>query len=256
MDVITLQSGSAGNCTYVESNGVALLLDAGISGRQAETRLAAHGRRIGDAHGVIISHDHHDHVCAMGIYQRKFGLPVYVSDATLQAASAKSRLGKLHDVRHFHAGSTLRFEHITVETIPTPHDAADGVGFVVDDGRRRVGVLTDLGHAFAGLVDVIRSLDAVILESNYDTDMLESGYYPQMLKSRIQGQGGHLSNDQSARLLRDAGCSRLQWVCLAHLSQDNNHPELALATHRRMLGGQLPLVAASRTGASEPMAVC
>ena len=256
MEVIALQSGSSGNCVYVESDGVALLLDAGISGRQAQTRLAAHGREITDVQGLIISHDHHDHACATGIYQRKFGLPVYVSEATLRAANAHSRLGTLHDVRHFRAGSTLRFEHLTVETIPTPHDAADGVGFVVDDGRWRVGILTDLGDPFTGLVDVLRSLDAVMLESNYDPGMLSSGWYPQMLKARIQGPGGHLSNDQAARLLREAGCSRLQWVCLAHLSHENNDPQLAIETHRRALGAQLPLIAASRTGATQLLSVC
>lgn len=255
MEVISLQSGSNGNCTYVESDGVRLLLDAGISGRQAQLRLAAQGRDITEVQGLIISHDHRDHACGMGIYHRKFGLPVYVSELTLRVASRTNRIGALSDVRHFRAGEVLRFEHVAVETIPTPHDAADGVGFVVDDGRHRVGILTDLGHVFAGLQGIVASLDAVVIESNYDTAMLAAGSYPPMLKRRIGGPGGHLSNDESAGLLRAAGCGRLQWACLAHLSEENNHPELAAETHRRIVGTQLPLSVAARTRAGEVLSL-
>ncbi len=255
MEVIPLQSGSNGNCIYVESDGVRLLLDAGISGRQAHLRLACHGRDITEVQGLIISHEHRDHACGMGVFQRKFGLPIYVSEPTLRVASRANRLGTLSDVRHFRAGQVLRFEHVTVETIPTPHDAVDGVGFVVDDGTHRVGILTDLGHVFTGLQAIIGSLDAVVIESNYDTAMLDAGPYPQMLKKRIGGPGGHLSNDQSAGLLRAAGCGRLQWACLAHLSEENNHPELAAEAHRRIVGTQLPLRVASRSGASEVLSI-
>lgn len=255
MEVIPLQSGSNGNCIYVESRGVRLLLDAGISGQQAKLRLAAHGRDINQVQGLIISHEHHDHTCCMGVYHRKFGLPVHISEPTLRAANRAGRLGTLSNVQHFRAGDVLRFEHLAVETIRTAHDAVDGVGFVIDDGTHRVGILTDLGHAFTGLQAIIQSLDAVVIESNYDRAMLEGGAYPQMLKQRISGPGGHLSNDESASLLRTAGCQRLQWVCLAHLSADNNHPELAAATHRRLVGTQLPLSVASRTGASEVLRV-
>lgn len=251
MEVIALQSGSNGNCIYVEADGVRLLFDAGISGRQAQQRLAGCGREITEVEALIISHDHSDHASGMGIYQRKFGLPVYVSEPTLRAANRSLRLGALADVRHFQSGAALKFGHVTVETIPTPHDAADGVGFVVDDGRHRVGILTDLGHAFAGLVDIVRSLDGLIIESNYDADLLATGRYSPSLRSRIRGPGGHLSNDESAALLLAAGCGRLQWICLGHLSEENNHPELAAEAHRRTIGGQLPLRVASRTRATD-----
>jgi len=255
MEVIPLQSGSNGNCIYVESRGVRLLLDAGISGQQAQLRLASHGRDIKEVQGLIISHEHRDHVCGMGVFHRKFGLPVYISEPTLRAANPGNRLGRLSNIRHFRAGEVLRFEHITVETIPTAHDAVDGVGFVIDDGTHRVGILTDLGHVFAGLQTIVQSLDAVLIESNYDTAMLDAGAYPRMLKHRISGPGGHLSNDDSAELLRAAGCRRLQWICLAHLSAENNHPELAAEAHRRLIGTQLPLTVASRSGVSDVLRV-
>ena len=245
MFILSLQSGSNGNCIYVESRGVGLLLDAGISGRRAQERLAEHGRDISAVDAVVISHDHVDHTGCMGIYNRKFGLPVYVTPETLRAAARRRPLGKIGRIHHFEAGDTLRFGKVTVETIPTPHDAEDGVAFVVDDGRRRVGILTDLGHVFDGLDAVVRSLDAIFLESNYDSDMLLDGSYPEFLQDRIRGAGGHLSNVEAARLLHSAG-KDLKWACLAHLSEENNCPKLALRTHRKILGRRFPLHVASR----------
>lgn len=255
MKVISLQSGSNGNCIYVETNHVRLLFDAGISGRQGELRLAAHGRDISAVHALLISHDHRDHIRCAGVFQRKWGLPLYATQRTLEAANAYQDLGPMTEVYHFEAGSALRFDGVCVEAIPTPHDGADGVAFVVDDGWHRLGILTDLGHVFDGLEDVVRSLDAVVLESNYDPVMLAQGSYPDFLKDRIRGPRGHLSNDESADLLSCAASRRLRWACLAHLSAENNRPELALEVHRRVLGSGLPLYVASRYEVSQVMEV-
>lgn len=246
MFVIALQSGSNGNCYYVEAEGVRLLVDAGISGVLAQERLARHGLDIRAVDALLISHDHSDHCQSMGVYQRKFGLPIHVTGKTLHAADRRQRFGPLDRILPFHAGAVLRFGAVAVQTVRTPHDGADGVVFVIDDGRRRLGILTDLGHVFPGLEEVIGSLDAVILESNYDPEMLRDGPYPAFLKKRIRGPGGHLSNVEAAELLRSGGGSRLKWACLAHLSADNNHPELALRTHRARLGGRFPIHVASR----------
>ena len=254
MRIISLQSGSNGNCVYVEAGGVKLLFDAGISGAQVQQRLALHGRDVAAVDAVLISHDHVDHSRSMGILHRKFGLPIYATAETYQAAS-RYRLGKIADLRHFRSGETLRFGKVLVETIATPHDAQDGVVFVVDDGQRRLGILTDLGHVFTGLDAVIASLDAVLLESNYDPEMLAHGSYPAWLKARIAGPAGHISNFEAAELLRTAASSRLKWACLGHLSQDNNTPQLALATHRKILGQRLPLGVATRYEASDVMEV-
>jgi phosphoribosyl 1,2-cyclic phosphodiesterase len=157
------------------------------------------------------------------------------------------------DVRHFSAGESLRFNGVTVETIPTPHDGTDGVAFVIDDGRRRLGVLTDLGHVFDGLDAVIGTLDAVIIESNYDPEMLADGPYPYFLKQRISGPNGHLSNAEAAELLARSAGAKLKWACLGHLSGENNNPAMAMETHRRILGPQLPLHIAGRYEAAEPI---
>ncbi|MDP7269333.1 MAG: MBL fold metallo-hydrolase [Pirellulales bacterium] len=251
MIVISLQSGSNGNCLYVESRGIRLLVDAGISARQAEDRLLARGREICGIDALLISHDHTDHTRSMGTFQRKFSLPVYITEKTLSAVRHRTRLGKVSDIQSFIAGDSIQLAHVTVETLPTPHDGVDGVGFVIDDGERRLGVLTDLGHVFDGLSDVLKTLDAIVIESNYDPAMLERGGYPEHLKQRIRGPGGHLSNRESAELLSSLSAGSLQWACLAHLSEKNNAPELAIQTHRKLCGNELMLYVASRYQASE-----
>ncbi|HXY54042.1 MAG TPA: MBL fold metallo-hydrolase [Nitrospirota bacterium] len=252
MIAISLQSGSNGNCIYVETGSVKLLFDAGISGVQAAERLAAHGRDIREIDAVIISHDHGDHIRHAGVIHRKFGLPIYITPATLAAASSRCTLGKLQDVRHFRSSGNLRFGDVLVQAIPTPHDGADGAAFIVCSGPKRLGIMTDLGHVFKDLVHIVSSLDAVFLESNYDPDMLAAGPYPSYLKKRIKGPRGHLSNIEAAEILRRASeAKRLKWACLSHLSEQNNHPDVALGTHRRLGAENITLYTADRHAVSD-----
>jgi phosphoribosyl 1,2-cyclic phosphodiesterase len=248
MIAVSLQSGSNGNCIYVEAGGVRLLFDAGISGVDAERRLALYGRDIRDIDAVIISHDHADHVRFAGVYQRKYKLPLYMTPRTLDVSEKRHKLGPLDNVNLFLSGGVLKFGGVSLQTISTPHDGVDGSVFVVDCGQTRLGILTDLGHPFEELADVIASLDAVFIESNYDPHMLACGHYPEFLKRRIQGPGGHLSNHDAAHLLKSG--KRLKWACLAHLSEHNNNPQLALRTHRNLLNNDLVLHVASRCRAT------
>jgi phosphoribosyl 1,2-cyclic phosphodiesterase len=213
--------------------------------------MAEHGRDIREVDALIISHDHRDHVRCAGIYQRKFGLPIYITRKTLQASRYWCALGRLTDVRHFHAGDALTFGPVFVHAVRTAHDAVDGVAFVVESAGGRLGILTDLGHPFAGLQSLLESLDAAYLEANYDPDMLENGIYPEGLKARIRGPGGHLSNDESADLLRACGRRRPKWIAVAHLSQENNRPELAIGAQHAAVGRQYPVFHASRHHCSE-----
>jgi len=192
---------------------VRLLFDAGISGREAAGRMRVHGRDIRGVDALIISHDHDDHIRSAGIFHRMFGIPLYLTERTRRAT--RCDLGRLREVRYFQAGEPVQLNGVTVHTIPTPHDAADGVAFVVEHAGRRLGILTDLGHPFAALRDWLPALDAAYLESNYDPEMLERGPYPPYLKRRIRGDAGHLSNEESAALVLAAG-TRWQWVALAH----------------------------------------
>jgi len=251
MIAISLQSGSSGNCIYVETDSVRLLIDAGITGVQAQERLAAHGRDIRKVDAVIISHDHGDHIRHAGVFHRKFGIPIYVSESTLAAAASRCNLGKLREVRHFRSLDRISIKDAVVHAIPTPHDGVDGSAFVIESGATRLGVMTDLGHVFKDLVHIVSSLDAVFLESNYDPAMLAEGRYPAYLKQRIKGPKGHLSNQEAAELLgRAAGANRLQWACLSHLSEENNSPDVALRTHREVFADDLTLYVADRYQAS------
>ncbi|HOW69633.1 MAG TPA: MBL fold metallo-hydrolase [Phycisphaerae bacterium] len=239
----SLQSGSNGNSIYVEAGDVRLLFDAGISGKAAEGRMRVHRRDLGDVDAVLISHDHVDHIRGAGVFQRKYGLPIYMTQATHRATNCG--LGPLSDVRYFKAGQRLWFSGVVVHTIPTPHDAADGVAFIVEHEGKRLGIMTDLGHPFPDLVRLLPGLDACYLESNYDPEMLRTGPYPLQLQERIRGLHGHLSNHEAAELIQ-AARGRLRWVAIAHLSEHNNKPQLALETHRQYLGKSFPLHVASR----------
>lgn len=256
MDVIALQSGSNGNCFFVEIGGVRLLFDAGISGRTARDRLAAQGREICSVDALFLSHEHQDHSRCVGAFHRMFNLPVYTTQKTLIAAQRNISLGPLSDVRYFQAGQTVQIQDVAVHTVPTPHDGEDGVAFVIEHGDCRLGILTDLGHVFGALRNVLLSLDAVIIESNYDCDMLARGSYPERLKRRIRGPGGHLSNAESADLVSRTVCfRRLQWACLCHLSAENNTPEIALRTHRAAVGAELPIHIAGRHAATDVLSI-
>ena len=243
MLTFSLQSGSNGNSIYVEAGDVRLLIDAGIAARTALGRARVHGRDLDGVDALLISHDHIDHIKNAGVFQRKFKCPIYMTRRTHGAT--RCNLGPMSDVRYFKAGERLWFRGVTVHTIRTPHDAADGVAFIIEHDGKRLGILTDLGHPFDELHRRMSSLDAAYIESNYDPDMLQRGPYPRRLQDRIRGNGGHLSNIEAAELVRAAG-KGMRWAALAHLSHENNTPKLAIDTHRRAVGTSFPLHVATR----------
>ena len=244
MKTFSCQSGSNGNCIFVRAGRTRILLDAGISGLAAQRRMEVNQEDIRAVDALILSHDHSDHTRSAGIFQRKFHMPIYATPGTLRAC--RGSIGKLDDVRPFEAGLSLEIGQLVIHTMPTPHDGADGVCFVIEHQGRRLGVLTDLGFVFPELEELLPTLDAVYLESNYDPHMLRTGPYPPHLQARIEGNGGHISNPQAGELLRDFADGRLKWAALAHLSEANNLPELALQTSQRIVNRQMNLHVASR----------
>jgi phosphoribosyl 1,2-cyclic phosphodiesterase len=240
----SLQSGSNGNSIYVEAGEMRLLFDAGLSAREAQARMAVHGRDLRDCQALIISHDHVDHVRGAGTYHRRFGMPVYMTQGAYTAV--KRQLGSIRALTHFSPGDCLTFGDVRVHTLRTPHDGIDTVCFIVEHAGRRLGIMTDLGHPFRGLVDALEGLDAAYLEANYDPHLLRSGRYAEPLKRRIAGRGGHLSNEEAAGLAGGVKRARLQWLAAAHLSEENNRPELAMEAIRRHVGRELPALVASR----------
>ncbi|MFO1065285.1 MAG: MBL fold metallo-hydrolase [Pirellulales bacterium] len=165
MEVITLQSGSSGNCIFVCSGNTRVLFDAGISGSKAEQRLAAFGHNIRDCDAVVLSHEHCDHISGIGAFHRKFGLPVYANLRTWNATRSKPSTGHIGTPQHFVTGKPFQIGSLWIEPLSTPHDAIDGVCFVIEDTEQgqRFGLLTDLGHAFSGLQRVINTLDAMLI---------------------------------------------------------------------------------------------
>jgi phosphoribosyl 1,2-cyclic phosphodiesterase len=246
----SLQSGSNGNCLFVETDGVRLLFDAGLTGLQTKRRLESLGVGIETVQAVVVSHAHSDHIYYAGVLQRQYDLPIWMTSGTFQKMLTTKSLGRVREPHLFNSGDTLQFGSVKVETISTTHDAPEGVCFVVDSGTIRLGIMTDLGSQFLGLTEIITTLDAVYLESNYDPEMLENSEYPEDLKQRIQSDQGHLSNAEAAELLWQSR-NRLRWACLGHLSAKNNCPTVALATHRKILGATLPLHIAPRYEVSE-----
>ncbi len=252
MRSVCLQSGSSGNAFFVEAGNVRLLIDAGIGGRRVKLRLREAGYDINRIDALIISHEHSDHAAHAGALHRLYQIPLYLTPRTRQALGY--RLGKTFDLRHFEAGQTLDFGAVRVHTIPTPHDAVDGSAFIVEHAGKRLGVFTDLGSPTLALYGAIRSVDAAYLESNYDPHMLSVGPYPREVQARIRGAGGHLSNAEAASLLA-ARDEPLQWVALAHLSQHNNAPDVALRTHFDRLGTDYPIHLTKRYDLIAPLAL-
>jgi phosphoribosyl 1,2-cyclic phosphodiesterase len=253
MEVITLQSGSSGNCVFVRSGDTRILFDAGISASKAQSRLAEFDYDIRDCQALVLSHEHSDHISGVGAFHRKLGLPVYANARTWKATVAKPSTGTIGSPNYFTSGTPFQIGSLRIDPIRTPHDAIDSVCFVIEDTQtgQRFGLLTDLGHVFSSLPRIVSSLDAVLIESNYDDEMLRTGPYPLRLKSRIAGKHGHISNDEAAKLLDSCCANQLQWACLGHLSAHNNSPEVALATHRERHGDRFAIFCADRDGPTE-----
>ena len=250
MNSFSLQSGSNGNSIYVETADARLLFDCGLTGKKAQERMAVHDRHPRDLTAVMVTHDHRDHTAGVGVIARRFEVPVHASTGTAEAMTRKG-VGWIPELHTFSAGSTVIFGGTCVETIPTPHDGTDGVAFIVEENGTRLGVFTDLGHPFPGLIEALGSVDAVYLESNYDVVMLETGGYPEHLRERIRGEGGHLSNDEAAALAREAATGRLNHYILSHLSGENNAPDVAVATARARCPDDLLITLAGRYGTSD-----
>ncbi len=237
MQVASLASGSSGNSYYIQCSEGAVLIDAGLSGKRIERNILAAGGDPARVKGVIVTHDHHDHAAGAGILQRRFGWKLWMTGGTRDAAAAS--LGKVV-VDEIRPGVGLNAAGFAFDFFATPHDGAEPVIVAAMRNGRRCGFFTDLGHCFGGLRDRLAELDFVFLESNYDPDLLRNNpRYPAPLKKRIAGEHGHISNQECAELVLGLAGERLRRVVLAHLSQENNLPELARACFTNALAPRL-----------------
>jgi phosphoribosyl 1,2-cyclic phosphodiesterase len=236
MRVCILGSGSKGNCTYIESPEARILIDAGLSAREIDRRLRLIGRSPTALDGVLISHEHHDHIQGVGALARRYKLPVYANPATWQ--QAQPVVGPVEEWREITTGTQFALKDLVVEPFSLPHDADDPVAFRLTWRRRSVAVVTDLGYSSQLVRERLRGCHLLVLEANHDAAMLKAGPYPWPLKQRIAGKSGHLSNLQSSQLLCDVLHDELEHVVLAHLSEINNHPDLARQTAQAILGSR------------------
>lgn len=253
MQLTILGSGSAGNCTLIESETTRILVDAGLSGRQIAQRMEKVGRQLDQLHGIILTHEHSDHTRGLAVLCRNKPVPVYANRLTAEAIAADPESNDRVRIswRLFSTGSPFTVGDLTVESFSVPHDAYDPVGFVIRHGEQAVGVLTDLGHATKLVVERVRATDALVVEANHDLKLLqEDTARPWALKQRIMSRHGHLSNDAAATLLGEVANDRLRHVLLAHLSRDCNRPELAHRVVeeklRRIGANQVALAVASQ----------
>ncbi len=216
-------SGSRGNATIIEAGGVRVLVDCGFKARELCERLARHDVDPSSIDAVLLTHEHADHAGGSASVARRLGLRVMATAGTAHA------LGQAH-IETFSAHAQFRIGDLAITPVAVPHDAREPVQFVFAAGGVRVGVLTDLGHVSRHVQGAFDALDALLLECNHDLDSLWRGPYPARLKRRVAGPLGHLNNEQAARLLRGVDRGRLQRVAVAHISEQNNTPELAMRT--------------------------
>jgi phosphoribosyl 1,2-cyclic phosphodiesterase len=235
MRVGVLGSGSSGNATLVWAGDTRVLVDAGFSARQIELRLARVGVEPGDIAGIVVTHDHGDHTRGMGVFARKHGTPLYMTERTRDACASLFRGAE--EVRLYRPGQPFTVGDVRVEPFLTVHDAADPVGVALVDARTglRLGVATDLGRPTAQIRHALQGCDLLVLEANHDEVMLATSVYPWAVKQRIASSHGHLSNQAAARFAAELVHPRLAGVVLAHLSHECNRPELA----RRIVGEAL-----------------
>ena len=231
MRFASLGSGSRGNALIVDVGDTRVLLDCGFSVKATVERLGRLGIAAESIDAVLLTHEHSDHLGSAARFAARFGLPVYLTYGTQQALSDCWPNCRLID-----SHQTFAIGSLEVQAFPVPHDAREPVQYVFSDGQHRLGVLTDCGTVTAHALSMLDACDALVLECNHDTRLLAESSYPAMLKRRISGNFGHLGNGQAAELLTRIETSRLQHIVAAHLSEQNNRPELAVTALATALG--------------------
>jgi phosphoribosyl 1,2-cyclic phosphodiesterase len=223
----SIGSGSKGNCLVAEAGNTRLLVDCGLSPREAERRLAKLGLAPADIAGILVTHEHDDHAGHAYAFAALHGMPVWLSWGTQAALAEAGKPPGAIQTRNIDGRTAFEIGGLQVQPYTVPHDAREPVQFVLSDGAFRLGVLTDIGASTAHVEATLSGCHALVLECNHDADMIWAGDYPKWLKERITGPFGHLSNLQAERLLAALDRSKLQHVLAAHLSAHNNTPVLA-----------------------------
>lgn len=233
----SLGSGSCGNCYYLGNSNYGILIDAGIGPRIIKKRLAEHGVDISSIYAVLITHDHYDHIKSVGYLGDKLTIPVYATREVHRGISKCPLVkGNLNgSAKYIEKGTPFQIEDFRITAFNVPHDSSDNAGFFIEFGNHKLTFATDVGCITDELRHYVANCHHLVIESNYDEEMLQNGRYPYYLKQRITSGSGHLSNREAAQFLAENFSSRLQNIWLCHLSGDNNHPDLAYNTTKTEL---------------------
>ncbi len=258
MKICILASGSSGNSFLVWTDRTKILIDAGISARQLRERLNGLGITVDEIEALFITHEHTDHVRGAGTLARSLRIPVFLTEGT--CAACNSTFEHLPAREFFMPGEIICFKDLQLVSYSVSHDAADPVNFLLCHKNRKVGMAMDLGYASRLVKERLKHCDVLILESNHDRRMLMNGPYPWQLKQRILGRRGHLSNEQSASVLCEVADQGLRGLFLAHLSQENNHPQLVRSLFEQTLAevglNHVPLFVTSQDEPTDIFEVC
>lgn len=256
MRFCSIASGSSGNCIYVGNANTHLLVDTGISKKRIEEGLKELDLSGEDVSGILITHEHVDHIQGLGVFSRKYKVPIYATKGTLEGIKEYKYLGEMPDglLREIEKDQVFSVGDMKIRPFLVSHDAKEPTGYRVEFGEKSVAVATDLGVYDDYIVNNLKGLNGIVLEANHDVHMLEVGPYPYPLKQRVLGRRGHLSNELSGRLLCDILHNDLKHIVLGHLSKENNYEQLALETVKLEVtlannpykGEDLPLMVASR----------
>lgn len=227
--IVSLFSGSSGNATLVASSRTGVLVDAGVAASRIAASLDALGIDIGKLRGALITHEHIDHIRAVGVLARRYDLPLYANASTWAAIDGLGCAGKIPQRNRIviETGRDFFIGDLCISSFPISHDSAEPVGYVLWGEGKQAAIATDMGHMTDAVLSRLRDSDAVLLESNHDVDMLKNGRYPAALKRRILGRRGHLSNAAAASSLPGLLACGVRRVALCHISRDNNTPEAA-----------------------------
>lgn len=237
MKMYSIASGSSGNCIYVGTDKTHLLVDAGISGKRIKDGLQNISVDPKSLSGVLVTHEHSDHIQGLGVISRRYHLPVYATVETIKEIINCKSVGKIDDNLFHEIRPDVGFciQDMEIMPIHISHDAVNPVCYTFHYGNKKMGVVTDLGTYNNYIVKHLLECDVLLLESNHDKNMLEAGSYPYDLKCRILGKKGHLSNDHAAALLAKVAGEKLKHIFLGHLSKENNMPDLAYMTVKHEL---------------------
>jgi len=216
----SLASGSKGNCHLLKTEDTNILIDLGLTLKDLEARLNLLGLKSSDIDGVIVSHEHSDHIKGIGPFSRRFGAPIFVNYPTLKAATEK--LGKVKNIHEFDSAEKFEINDLVITPFSTSHDAADPVGFTISVYDKKIGIATDMGIATNLVKTHLKACDILVVESNHDYELLMNGPYPWFLKQRIRGRQGHLSNIDALELINEVVTEKTEHIILAHMSETNN----------------------------------